>query len=147
MDETSARLHLPLLTAAQAQKETTHNEALALIDLALHPAVAEIGIHTPPPAPTVGDAWIIGIEPTGAWVGRQGMLAGWTNGGWRYVRPVEGMAVCRIEDGMVARFVSGAWHAATATVPEPTGGTTIDAESRTAIAVIVAVLRLHGLSS
>ncbi len=35
--ETTARLGLPLLATGQAQKETTHNEALALIDLAPHP--------------------------------------------------------------------------------------------------------------
>ncbi|MGL4312420.1 MAG: DUF2793 domain-containing protein, partial [Sphingomonas sp.] len=35
MAETTSRLALPLLAAGQAQKEMFHNEALALIDLAL----------------------------------------------------------------------------------------------------------------
>jgi len=32
------RLALPLLAVAQAQKEVTHNEALALLDLLVQPA-------------------------------------------------------------------------------------------------------------
>jgi hypothetical protein len=83
MGETSARLGLPFLAVGQAQKELTHNEALALIDLALHAGVEAVGTNVPPAAPVEGQAWIVGSAPSGAWTGRSQALAGWTPGGWR----------------------------------------------------------------
>ena len=84
---TSARLGLPLLAPGQAQKEMTHNEALAAIDLALAASVRAVGLDAPPLSPTPGESWIVGASPTGAWAGQAGALAGWTAGGWRFVRP------------------------------------------------------------
>ena len=37
------RWSLPLLAAGQAQKEMTHNEALSLLDLVVHPCVRRWG--------------------------------------------------------------------------------------------------------
>lgn len=42
MDQT-ARLKLPLIMAAQARKDVTHNEALAIADALVHLAVASRG--------------------------------------------------------------------------------------------------------
>ncbi|MFX4817188.1 DUF2793 domain-containing protein, partial [Acinetobacter baumannii] len=60
MAETTSRLALPLLAAGQAQKEMFHNEALALIDLALAAAVESVGLNTPPATPEDGQCWIVG---------------------------------------------------------------------------------------
>ena len=57
--EMTARLGLPLLATGQAGKEVTHNEALALIDLALGAGVAAIGPDSPPAEPVVGQTWIV----------------------------------------------------------------------------------------
>ena len=62
----SARLGLPFLAAGQAQKEVTHNEALALIDAGLSPAAETIGVTAPPSAPALGQCWIVGGAPSGA---------------------------------------------------------------------------------
>ena len=51
----SALLSLPLIEAGQAQKHVTHNEALLLLDAALHLAVASRSVATPPGAPAAGD--------------------------------------------------------------------------------------------
>lgn len=42
MDDTP-RWTLPLLAAGQAQKEMTHNEALSLLDLIVHPVSRRSG--------------------------------------------------------------------------------------------------------
>ena len=83
-DDTTARLALPLLVSGQAHKEETHNEALALIDLALCCAVEASGVDVPPEMPLPGQCWIVGSAPRGAWSGQAGALAGWTGAGWQF---------------------------------------------------------------
>lgn len=163
MDEATARFALPLLAAGQAQKEVTHNEALARVDLALHAAVEAIGTNTPPAAPGEGTSWIVGVAPTGAWSGQAGAIAGWTAGGWRFIAPRTGTAVWSKAGGVPARFVDGTWRegvvAATRVevggvavvgaqqpaVAAPTGGSVVDAEARSALGSVLAALRAHGL--
>jgi hypothetical protein len=162
-DERTARLSLPLLHAGQAQKELDHNEALALLDLAVQPTVVAAGQDVPPSDPTPGKCWIVGASPVGAWAGRAQALAGWTIGGWRYVAPHPGMVVWRSSDAMTMRYDGAQWtdgevHAAglfvegaqvvsrrEPAIDDPAGGGTIDAEARIALHAILATLRNHGL--
>jgi hypothetical protein len=159
----SARLALPLLTAGQAQKEITHNEALARIDIAVQAVAIGIGDNTAPDAPVAGACWIVGDAPTGAWSGMAGALAGWTGDGWRFVAPSEGMAVWLSGEKVTARYEDGAWRigdvagqrllidgipvigAQAAAIREAIGGTTVDAEAREVLQAILVALRGHGL--
>jgi hypothetical protein len=162
MTET-ARWALPLLEAGQAQKEMTHNAALAAADLLLAAGVEAVGTDAPPGAPAVGQCWIVGAAPTGAWAGHAGSLAGWTAGGWRFAAPREGLAVWSVADGCEARYAGGTWRvgrvaaselriggvkvvgAQAAAVALPTGGSTVDSEARAALAQLLTALRGHGL--
>ena len=162
-DDITPRLALPLLQPGQAQKETTHNEALALLDLAVQASVLAVGTDAPPANPLAGNAWIVGTAPTGGWVGQARTIAGWTSGGWRFVAPRDGMAVWSVADGQVARFASGAWTVGVlagsrvsiggvdvvgprrAAIPDPSGGAVIDVQARAAIFAILGCLRGHGL--
>ncbi|MBB4619334.1 hypothetical protein GGQ96_003487 [Sphingomonas abaci] len=141
---TTTRLGLPLLEAGQAQKEIWHNEALALIDLAVQAEVLAVGLDAPPGAPVTGACWVVGARPTGAWQGQAGALAGWTDGGWRFVTPVEGMATWDRGTRTLVRYADGRWRAAAA-VASPSGGATIDAEARSALADLLAALRAQGV--
>ncbi|OWK27644.1 DUF2793 domain-containing protein [Sphingomonas mucosissima] len=161
--DATPRLRLPLLHAGQAQKELDHNEALALLDFAVQPAVMAMGLDAPPPQPGEGECWIVGAHPTGEWSGRALSLAGWTANGWRFLDPRNGMTVWRTEDGLMARYTEGSWrigevHAskvliegnAMLTAPQPpiadtAGGATIDREAREAIEAVLETLRVHGL--
>src|SRR5690349_12900365 len=87
----SARLALPFIAAGQAQKELTHNEALALIDAGLAAAAESAGLDEPPATPTAGQCWIVGDAPTGVWTDHAGALACWTANGWRFLPATEGM--------------------------------------------------------
>ena len=162
-DETSARLALPLLQPGQAQKEMTHNEALALIDLAIGAHVLDIGVETPPATPAIGTCWIVGAAPTGAWAGHPQALAGWAAGGWRFVAATEGLTAWVDAAGLPARFVSGEWHLGelraarvlidgvavvgpqAGAIADPANGTTVDAECRAGLSAVLAALRGHGL--
>ncbi|HUQ14377.1 MAG TPA: DUF2793 domain-containing protein [Novosphingobium sp.] len=128
------RFSLPLLFAGQAQKEFFVNEALLRADLVLHGAI-EGETQTPPSAPAIGQAWLVGPAPTGVFAGRPGVIAGWTGDGWRFVEPRDGLRV--FDRGAQAfRLYSGGWRFA-ATPAAPSGGATVDAEAR---ATIVSIL-------
>ena len=161
--DATVRLALPLLSAGQAQKDLTHNEALARLDLAVQASVVAVGLATPPAAPAAGDAWIVGAAPGGAWAGQAGAIAGWTAAGWRFVRPREGMTAWSLADRRDVRFTGGAWVTGdirgtrvivegvkvvgpqAAAIAAPAGGTTIEKEARAAVAAVLAMLRGHGL--
>ena len=161
-DDPTPRLQLPPIQPGQAQKEVTHNETLARLDIAVH-AAAEAILAGPPSSPAPGACWIVDAAPTGAWAGRAGQLAGWTVGGWRFVAPPEGMTAWLVSEGLPARFSSGSWHvgdmraahvviggqavlgARQPAVADPTGGTTVDSEARAAIVALLAAARAHGL--
>ena len=160
---TSPRLALPLLAAGQAQKEVTHNEALTLIDVTLGACAESAGTDVPPATPSIGQCWIVGLAPTGAWTGKAGALAGWTEGGWRFVPAVEGMRVWLKDRQLQALRQESGWVVGEEpvarvliegeqvvgprqpSVPVPSGGATVDAEARTAIASIIERLSAHGL--
>jgi hypothetical protein len=162
-DTTTPRLGLPYLSAGQAQKEATHNEALAIADAAICAAVQAVGGDRPPAAPAVGQSWIVGAAPAGAWTGQAGAVAAWTSGGWRFVPPFEGLAVWSLADRLWFVRDGGAWRRGElrgdrvliggeqvvgprlAAVSSPAGGAVVDAEARAAIAVIIARLSAHGL--
>ena len=163
MSDTTARLRLPMIRPGQAQKEMSHNEALTTIDLCLQASAIALGDDVPPAAPGAGQSWIVGAAPSGAWAGRKGQLAGWTDGGWRFVAPTEGMAVWIIEAAEIARYSEGVWRlgelrgrtvviAGTAVlgpqraaIATASGGTTIDVEARAILDEILNALRGHGL--
>ena len=105
----SARLGLPLLSAGQAQKEITHNEALALLDAAVGAVAESVGDNVPPSAPEPGQCWLVGDAPTGEWAGQTGALACWTGSGWRFVPAIEGMQVWVRDAELLAVRSAGDW--------------------------------------
>lgn len=157
------RLALPFLSAGQAQKEFTHNEALQALDMIVAGAVEEGPRAVPPASPMVGVCYIVDTSPTGAWAGKAQSVAGFTNGGWRFVVPVEGASLYVKASGTWANYRLGAWEIGTlrgskvvlggqqvvgsraAAIASATGGTTIDIQARTAVDQILSALRQHGL--
>lgn len=164
MADTTPRFALPFILPGQAQKELFHNEALARIDLALNPAVEGWPLTEPPAEPEEGQCWIVGPAASGAWSGRDGLLAMWTESGWRFVAPQPGTSawnkaanVPLLWDGgqwregelLCARLVVGGVQVVgtrQAAVPSPSGGTIIDEEARAAINALIAALMSHGLT-
>lgn len=163
MSTTSDRFALPLLQAGQAQKELTHNEALALIDMLLHAQVESMTVATPPGGAAVGQCWVVAAGGTGTWVGHDGHLACLTSGGWRFVAPRKGLGVSCVADGRTYSHDGTIWQpdpvrpdglyisgsrvvaARQAAIADPTGGSVTDTQARTAISAILTAMRSHGL--
>ncbi|WP_417580463.1 DUF2793 domain-containing protein [Pelagibacterium sp.] len=86
----TARLDLPLIASEQAQKHVTHNEALLLLDALVHIRLAALAQTEPPADPQPGATYGIAAEAGGAWSGKDGKIAAWSAGGWRFVQPENG---------------------------------------------------------
>lgn len=138
---TSPRHGLPLLFAGQAQREVFVNEALALTDALLHPAV-EGEANDAPAVPAEGESWLVAGAPTGAWEGHAGALACFQAGTWTFAAPRDGMVLLDRSTGQRILF-RGGWQRP-ATPEEPVGGATVDAEARTAIAGLIGALIAGG---
>ena len=141
-DSTSPRFALPLLFAAQAQKEAFVNEALSRADAILHCAI-EGEAATPPASPVDGQAWLIAASPTGAWTGQAGKIACRQAGNWLFITPRDGMRLLDRSTGQDRRY-SGSWQIP-ARPAVPTCGATIDAEERSAIINLFNVLTVAGI--
>ncbi|HEX8300723.1 DUF2793 domain-containing protein [Sphingomonas sp.] len=161
-DITTPRLALPMLAAGQAQKEMSHNEALTRVDLALNGFAMAAGAETPPEAPEPGQCWILGGAPEGAWEGHPHEVAGWTEGGWRFLDPCAGMRLWLGESEGFALFSGGGWVIGKTfgrlfveglqivgpqaeAIAEPSGGAVVDAEARAVILAVLNAMREHGL--
>ena len=84
--------------AAQAQKEAFVNEALARIDVLLHPVVK--GSTTAPPSnPQAGECWVVAATASDAWSEREDMLACWDGEQWTFCQPLAGMHVYNADSG------------------------------------------------
>lgn len=150
MNPSTPKFGLPLLAMGQAQKDVTHNEALLLVDLLLGGAVVSRSIQTPPEDPEPGQVWIVPLGAAGPWASRAGDLAAWTPGGWRFLRAADGFSLFVIDEGRRVRRLGSAWVAEPPfafpppSVTPPSGGTTVDAEARAAVAELQALLRSLG---
>lgn len=140
-----------------------HNEAVQMLDILAAAAVEEPPRTAPPATPQVGATYIVAAGATGAWVGQDLNLAGFTDGGWRFVTPREGTMAYVVSGSVWSIFREGAWEmgslrgdnvliggeqvvgARAAAIGVPTGGSTVDTEARSAVGQILSALRTHGL--
>ncbi|MBM2575465.1 DUF2793 domain-containing protein [Jannaschia sp. Os4] len=111
----SARLALPYIQEAQAQKHVTHNEAIRRLD-----ELVQIGVEgvadAPPADPADTERWIVGDAPSGGFEGHAGELAlreGVGAGGWwRFEAPAPGWVAWDASAGTLRVWDGAAWTAA-----------------------------------
>lgn len=95
----TARLDLPLLDGAQAQKHVTLNEALTRLDAIVQASVLDRDRTAPPAEPADGDAHLVASGATGAWAGMDGRLAARFDGAWRFLQARPGWLVWVATEG------------------------------------------------
>jgi len=160
MTQTS-RYALPLLQSGQAQKEITHNGAIAAIDALLHLVVDSRTLSLPPAAGDPG-AWIVAAGASGVWAGRDGQVAVLDEAGYSFITPRDGCVAFVRSEQVFIYWVAGAWHdswpvrslliagrptlnGAIATILRPVGGTIVDTEGRAVLTQILTALQALGL--
>ncbi|MEQ1496364.1 MAG: DUF2793 domain-containing protein [Novosphingobium sp.] len=126
----------------QAQKEGFVNEVVARLDALLFLAI-EGTQSAPPSILSDGQSWLIGASPTGEWSGHEGQMALRQFGNWLFAAPVSGIRLLDKSTGQERRYLTS-WQAP-AKPAAPSGGTTIDAEARAAINLIIAALVTSGI--
>ena len=159
----TSRFAIPLLDSGQAQKEVTHNEALALIDALAGACVEQRALGVPPGSPALGRCYIVASGASGAWAGKVDQIAVATEGGWRFIAPREGLRAVVASEAIDAVYRGTGWiygdlrgsvvtiggnqvvGGRGAAIPDPAGGTTVDSQSRATLASLLATLRTHGL--
>jgi hypothetical protein len=120
-------------------------------------------VAEPPAAPEEGQCWIVASPGTGDWEGRDGLLAMWSEGGWRFLAASPGTIAWTKAASLPLLWDGTQWGEGMllssglavngvrvvgprqAGVPSPSGGTIIDEEARAAITAITAALMSHGL--
>ncbi len=107
MAEESAKLRIPYLAAAQAQKHVTHNEAMTLLDTLVQLSVLDKDLAAPPGSPEEGDTYIVAASATGAWIGWDGRIARYIDGTWRSYPCRRGRAQQAARTALAGRAATG----------------------------------------
>ena len=108
-DQTTSRLSLPLVQAAQAQKHVTVNESLARLDGLVNLVLASLYRSTPPAAVVDGTCYAVPPGATDAWAGQEGRIAIGSNGGWVFADAHAGMKAFVSDIGVDAIFDCDIW--------------------------------------
>jgi len=106
----TAQFDLPFLTASQAQKHVTVNEALRVLDAVAQLSVLDRDLTVPPVSPSEGDRYIVATGATGAWSGWDGNIAAWLDGAWLRLVPVPGWVVWVEDESELVVRKGGAWE-------------------------------------
>jgi hypothetical protein len=111
MTDTTPRLALAELSASQAQKHVTVNEALIKLDGLSDAYLLSMSLTAPPSSPADGDAYLVASGATGAWVNSDGKIAYCLDDAWRFYAPFAGLLVYNAADATTYRYVGGSWVA------------------------------------
>ncbi len=155
------RLALPLISAGQSQKDVTHNDAVLALDRLVALRAASRSEAVPPASAAIGDVQIVPATGAAAWGQPAGTLMHWQGDGWLPEGPRDGQMVL-VADENVMLVHRGGWQdlwpvagltvggrallaaPAVAMLP-PTGGGTVDAQARAAIADLIVILQQQGI--
>lgn len=108
-DPVTARLGLPLMQPAQAQKHVTLNESLARLDGLVNLVLTSTSTATPPTTVAEGVCYAVPAGAVNAWAGQGGKLAIGSNGGWVFVTPQRGMRAQDLGSGAMLVHDGQGW--------------------------------------
>ncbi len=117
MLDSSARLGLPYLAAAQAQKHVTHNESLRRLDALVQLTLESVRTPVPPVEPEQGACWFVPAGAHGAFSGHEGQIASYEDGGFEFLDlPTGSLAFIR-DEWRLSLFDGARWVSPLAATP------------------------------
>lgn len=118
----TARLTLPLVAPAQAQKHVTVNEAFARLDGLVQLVLQSVSTTTPPLTAPEGDCYHVPLGAVNAWAGQGGQIAMASGGGWIFVPAHPGFRAFIADENRHAAFDGTVWVSGIA-ASSPNGAT------------------------
>lgn len=91
------RTGLEYFTEGQVTPEATLGVAWNVFGFFCAPDVSTWQQNAPPGSPVANSWHLVGPSPTGAWSGQAGKIARYENSAWRFITPMPGMRVHRVE--------------------------------------------------
>ncbi len=116
MDRTP-NLSLPYITAAQAQKHLTHNQALRDLDGLVQLSVLDRDLAAPPGSVVDGARYVVAPGASGAWSGHVGEIAVGRDGGWAFHVPGEGWLAWVVDEARICVWDGADWSVVEANPP------------------------------
>ena len=108
-DPVTARMGLPLMQPAQAQKHVTLNESLARLDGLVNLVLVSTVTATPPSTFPEGACYAVPPGAVNAWAGQGGKIAIGSNGGWVFATPQRGMRAQDLGSGAMLVHDGESW--------------------------------------
>lgn len=105
----TTHLNLPYISAAQAQKHVTHNEALRALDAIVQLSVLDRDISTPPSSPNEGDRYIVATGASGDWTGQEHNIAAFQDGAWAFYSPNTGWLAWVVDETLLVGWEGASW--------------------------------------
>lgn len=109
----TARLGLPFVLSNQAQKHVTVNHSLRALDALFALSVIDRDLAAPPAGPSEGDRYLVAASATGNWVGHDGEIAAYADGGWLFFQPSAGWRLWVEDEARFQVYDGGLWRDAT----------------------------------
>ncbi len=105
----SARLHLPFVAAAQAQKHITVNEALARVDAMVQVTAESRTLQSPPLVVSEGETYLIPAGGVNDWQDHDGEVTSFLNGAWAFFQPLPGWEIWVSDEFRRLTFTGDTW--------------------------------------
>lgn len=110
MSDETPNLNLPYIMPSQAQKHVTHNEAIRAIDALLQIGVTARDLTEPPANPPNGERYIVGTGASGAWQGKDQLLAAFQDGAWAFFTPKSGWVAYVVRENCMLVHDGSRWQ-------------------------------------
>lgn len=105
---TTHNFNITEILETQSQKATTANEAFHILDSVAGGYVQGISA-LPSSAVSNGDVWVIAVNASGIWAGRDNQLALRITDSWRYVSAKTGMTFLNNQTNSFIKFTGSEW--------------------------------------
>lgn len=102
-------LNITLVTQSQSQKEVTINLAFQVLEALQNTGIISMALSAPPGSPAEGALYVVKATGSGAWLGQDGNLAYFINGGWLFITPLNGLTLYDLSQSLLVTYSSGSW--------------------------------------